>query len=423
MKKFLCCIVLIGGLACLRAQTTLPITAHHIELIDSYEFGNDSMRLVLPLEYAKADIQQAEKLRYLDKQFEPYRVELVYTHYPLDYDRWAMTYTGLFRKRIENLIALDSRLASDKVNWQFYLQTACKNATQAKAMFHGFVVYYRNTKPEPASTKPQNRAQPVLADSQTEPKMEAPVPPVPYEFTTESAQKVKYKQKIGELYNMEEVKNVLRGEMILKDSTVFQILSRHPEWKNCLVVMDWTASMYTYGAQLLLWHRLNLENDISQVQHFVFFNDGDTREYGRKEIGKTGGIYKANTNSLEDVIRIMHKAMMAGMGGEAEENDIEALLQGINKLKHFDEVVLIADNSPVRDLKLLPQIKIPVRVLICDPYKDWVNPEYIRIAFETGGSLHTVEEDITRLEQFAEGQTKLKMGSFELKNGRVVRAK
>jgi hypothetical protein len=181
--------------------------------------------------------------------------------------------------------------------------------------------------------------------------------------------------------------------------------------------------MYTYGAQLLLWHRLNLEHQVSQVSYFVFFNDGDKKAFGKKEIGKTGGIYKAGTNSLEDVIKVMNKTMEGGTGGEAEENDLEAVLMGVSRLKNFGELILIADNSPVRDLSLLKDIKRPIRVLICDPKDGWINPEYIRIAFESGGSLHVVNEDITRLEQLSEPNSKVNAGKFELKDGRVVRVK
>ena len=63
------------------------------------------------------------------------------------------------------------------------------------------------------------------------------------------------------------------------------------------------------------------------------------------------------------------------------------------------------------------------RVIICDPEKQWVNPEYIKIAFETGGSLHTLDDDILQLEQISEGKTKLNVGKFTMKEGKVVRIK
>ena len=73
----------------------------------------------------------------------------------------------------------------------------------------------------------------------------------------------------------------------ITDSVVFKIFSRHPEWDNCLVIMDWTGSMYPYGAQAVLWHSLNLKQ--SGIKYFVFFNDGNMEK--RKKIGKTRGVY------------------------------------------------------------------------------------------------------------------------------------
>jgi hypothetical protein len=226
-----------------------------------------------------------------------------------------------------------------------------------------------------------------------------------------------------EVEDISDLKAVMRGEAKLQDSTVMTILLRHPEWKNSLVVMDWTASMYTYGAQLLLWHRLNLENNVSKVTHFTFFNDGDKKRMGEKRVGKTGGIYKAATNSIEDVIRVMAKTMQQGTGGEPEENDIEALLMGIERLKDYEDIILIADNSPIRDMGLLKEIKKPIRVLICDPYKGWVNPEYVRIAFETGGSLHTLEADIENRMQLQDKDSKIMTSPFEMIGTGIMRIK
>ncbi|MBX7240736.1 MAG: hypothetical protein K1X92_03225 [Bacteroidia bacterium] len=412
MKNISFLLVLVLWLICGTAFTqsdSIPVAIRDIIQIPVYELESDSNQIVLTLAYADPVIGNPEDWKKIPKGYVPYEVELVYTKYPLDYNKWVLTYGGLLKKRIENLIALDSLFKTAEIDWYLVLQTNCSSGPEAKKMFHGFVIKYR------ADNPPQTNASTA--------SVPAPIPPVPYEFSSEAASKVKKPKPVQTIYGIEELEDVLRGELRLKDSTVFKVLERHPEWKNSLIVMDWTASMYEYGAQLLLWHRLNLENKISQVSYFIFFNDGNMKPYGQKKVGNTGGIYKAATNKIEDVIKIMNKTMSNGSGGELEENDLEAVLMGITKLKNFDEVILIADNSPVRDMSLLSRINRPVRVIICDPEKQWVNPEYIKIAFETGGSLHTLDDDILQLEQISEGKTKLNVGKFTMKEGKVVRIK
>jgi hypothetical protein len=49
-------------------------------------------------------------------------------------------------------------------------------------------------------------------------------------------------------------------------------------------------------------------------------------------------------------------------------------------------------------------------VIICDPFKEYINPEYARIAFETGGSLHTLKKDINSLEEAYEKDSGVSFG-------------
>lgn len=58
----------------------------------------------------------------------------------------------------------------------------------------------------------------------------------------------------------------------------------------------------------------------------------------------------------------------------------------------------IADNAATpRDLKLLSSVTRPVKVLTCRVDHDGVNPALLNIADKTGGSLHTLDEDVLRL--------------------------
>lgn len=386
-----------------------------VNVVQAYEvpvYQIDSIQklAIIKMAYASAVMQNPEAWTSVAEKNFPIEVDIVYTKYPANYDKWLTNYDKLLNERIKNVIELDPIFRAVDVKWNVVIQTNCKNGAEAKAMFHGIVIKYEPRTLTIVATK-----------KATTP---AAVPNVPKEFSSAAAAAIPNPRMLygGDVSDIEDIKGILRGELLIKDSTVLRVLERHPEWKNSLIVMDWTASMYQYGAQLLMWHRLNLEKNISQVSHFVFFNDGDAKITNQKIIGKTGGIYKATSNSLEDVIRIMNKTMDAGTGGDIVENDLEAVLMGITQIRDFDEIILIADNTGVRDLKLLSKIKQPIHVIICDPENDYVNPEYMKIAFETGGSLHTITEDITNLSQLSQDSPLTRAsGRFEMRDGQLVR--
>lgn len=378
-------------------------------------------QVVLTLPYASPIIQNPEKWTALREGNIPNDVYIVYSDYPADYSKWVSTYSGLLSRRIKAMFELDPVFKSSHIRWHLVLQTQCTSIAEAKGLFHGIVIQYE---PRPVLPPIVYRGAKPTTPNTPAATAPAPIPPVPYEFSS-TAHSLIVPQRSDEVNSIDDIKSLMRGETYLTDSTVLNIMHRHKEWKNCLVVMDWTGSMYKYGAQLLIWHRMNLESNISQVSHFVFFNDGNEKLSSQKSVGKTGGIYKASTNSIQDVIRTMNKTMLGGNGGDVQENDLEAILMGIKKLGDFDEIILIADNSPVRDLSLLKHINRPIRVIICDPYKGYINPQYLKIAFETNGSLHTLKADIERLEELFSPNSTWDFGGgrYEMKEGKVVRVK
>src|SRR5690606_34139262 len=108
---------------------------------------------------------------------------------------------------------------------------------------------------------------------------------------------------------------------------------------------------------------------------FSFFNDGNNAATKNKKIGKTGGIYF--TKSISEINKQIKEAMQMGNGGEAPENDIEAILYAIENDNLADEIVLIGDNySAVRDLELLKEISKPVHVILCAAPK-FVRNDYL----------------------------------------------
>lgn len=209
---------------------------------------------------------------------------------------------------------------------------------------------------------------------------------------------------------------------LTEDSVVYTVFNRTlGKWNNHVVVQDVTGSMHPYLTQSLLYLRGHIKKNTTEK--FVFFNDGDAHPDG--PIGRSGGCYYQSADNVKDIEEMAFEAMRNGKGGKAPENDLEAILYGIKKYPNCDGVILIADNfSRVRDFKLMPQLMRlgkPVRIVICGIAKgDVVNLDYIYLARYTGGSLHTIDQDITDLANKKEGQA-FKIGSqyFKLDNNRI----
>jgi hypothetical protein len=222
----------------------------------------------------------------------------------------------------------------------------------------------------------------------------------------------------------------------LSDSSVYKVWERNPGWDSLLVVMDWTISMYQNGASVLRWHREHLRQH--RLHHLVIFNDGDGRPHGAKQIGRTGGVHYGKPDSIDQVIELMVKVKKAGLGGDAPENDLEALLKASKNLESYDELVLIPDrNSSIRDLGLVRYLDHPVRIVLFNNPKirssglggpdrwvenPWIHPHYLTLASLSGGSIHTERQDILGLAELKAGETFTYRGLKYLKkeNGAFV---
>jgi hypothetical protein len=208
---------------------------------------------------------------------------------------------------------------------------------------------------------------------------------------TEQAIEVKAKLKVDSNY-FKSTNNVV--------CAILQRFSK--KWNSKMIVTDLTNSMYPYMRQVLMWHCLQIGSN--EDNDYVFFNDGDETPDNQKIIGQTGGIYYTDSDSTEVIIDKMLETMRSGGGGDCPENNVEALIFAQKKQKKASELILIADNfAPVKDLRLLKQLNVPVRVLVCG-LKTSVHPDYIEIAYHTKGSLHTIEVDIMTLSNMVEGK-------------------
>jgi hypothetical protein len=136
---------------------------------------------------------------------------------------------------------------------------------------------------------------------------------------------------------------------------------------------------------------------------FLFFNDGDQKTTGQKGLGKAGGLYSVKGSGFDTVCRKAAECMNAGDGGDIPENYIEAILAVIKQFPKSAEIVVIADNwaSP-RDLELFQKIDRPVHFILCGS-RTGVNIDYLFLARQTGGSVHTVNQDVMNLGTMQDG--------------------
>lgn len=174
---------------------------------------------------------------------------------------------------------------------------------------------------------------------------------------------------------------------------VKDVFERQPTWKNTHIVMDVTGSMSPYIAKTMAWLKDSQKSDL--VTAFTFFNDGNLTPDNIKITGNVGGVYSIENSNFNAVYNELKSTMQKGGGGDLPENNIEATLKGIATYPNCDEIIMVADNfaSP-RDLALVKKLNVPVHVILCGSSFGGSNIDYIQLAYDTGGSIHTIEEDL-----------------------------
>lgn len=206
------------------------------------------------------------------------------------------------------------------------------------------------------------------------------------------------------------------------DEVAAALYRNRGRWKNKIIVTDLTGSMYPYLDQILSWHILDQNNSINN--QYVFFNDGDQTPDSKKIIGQIGGLYYTDADNLESLTGKMMETMQGGGGADSPENDIEALLHAIDKRKtNRTEIILIADNnSDIKDFKLLHRLNVPVRVILAGT--EWIgaNEQYLELAYQTKGSVHTIETDIENLFELNDGENiNIGNNSYRISGGKFLR--
>lgn len=212
-------------------------------------------------------------------------------------------------------------------------------------------------------------------------------------------------------------------DLYIMDTSVISILNRKPEWKDMLVVCDFTGSMSPYAAQLLVWFHLTLNANEERIKYFCFFNDGDSKPDKIKTVGSTGGVYTGEAASFEEIKDLARLTQTGGFGGDIPENNVEALITAIKEFPDAGDIIMIADNfATPRDLKLLSKVDRPVKIILCGT-QFGINVEYLNFAKQNGGSIYTMEEDIENLTRLNEGdEIQIDGIIYRIKDGKFVKA-
>lgn len=414
-----------------RAQHSFPFPKN-IELVELPVYQMPPQQLIkqgkyllIQMAYAKYQILNLEDTKNaLWDQVQS--VDLIFTKYPADTSKWRTNYQELMNGRLQALYGLDTSIFNNKeIKWRYVLQTACKTEPEAMQYFHGFLLRMEPGRPLTEEEEGEIKEEIVEKPVRKRPRYLQPSDSLP-DFLKDHPE-------------MEEIASIMYGKVNqLKDSSVFDVMKRHPEWKNMLVVMDWTASMYVNRASVMNWYRRQMNEEV--IRHLVFFNDGNWTPHGGKKIGRTGGIYHARPYDYDKVLRLMYKVRKNGLGGDPAENDIEALLVSSRNLSGYREIIFLPDrNTSIRDLKLLTRLKMPVRIILFRNKKvkqravgrnsgklvanHYIHPHYLTLASFTGGSIHTDRRDVYDLQSYKAGDTisfgkykyqKQKNGTFRL---------
>lgn len=282
----------------------------------------------------------------------------------------------LLLRRLFALASIMPKLveAKETIQWNVYDQSTARTQAEAMMLFHGYYIVHRPL----------------------------------------------YSRKRAE-EERSYIKDVAKGRAPLTDSTVLRILSRKKSWDSTVIVCDVTGSMSPYASQILRWVSLQARRD-SMSRKFVFFNDGDAQADEDKRVGDVGGIYQCESLLLDSIYAVMTEAMTAGGGGDAPENDVEALLYAQDEFPKAKALVLVCDNyATPRDLSLLSKVRLPVHVIACGATDGFLDPTRLTIAYATKGTFHTMQEDIESLERLRDGEEiRVKGKRYRLRDGEVV---
>lgn len=371
-------------------------------------------QLYLKMGYGSSVISNATEVKKINGA-KIARIDIVYSDHP-----HGDTYPSLTRKRIEKLIKMNPSLFKNKdIEWKLVRQTDCTDKSSAQKLFHGIVISYRPVQSKELIAEEISYLDSVFLKPRIENKSKQWTYSETFYLDSKTGEK-KIISKSDTIYKEYDTASEGYVPSYGHSDSVVQAVLRRNNWVDMAIIADLTGSMSPYTAQLLVWFKLNTTND--RVKQFVFFNDGDLTPDHRKIIGKTGGIYDTRSSKFEEVQKLAYTTMTNGSGGDFPENNIEALMKAIELCPNCTNMVLIADNwASVKDISLIKNINKPIKIILCGADYE-INTEYLDLARATGGSVHTIEADLTELMNLNEGQ-EISIGgqTFIIEKGKFIK--
>ena len=392
-------------------------------------FDTDSITRVLPKNFKMGDV---------------FRIDYIATSYTTaltDYQRY------LNRKRwhtLSHFLALDEHEDFEK---HAYYQTKFEGEEEAQKLFHGFILYYR----QPASLvhEKSSKSSATLMETICQKKLTDLASPlylqravrvdsifkgniskkqkkdierqllksgnyvIEWGYDSLSADKKYY----NSYYILTKVApGIALAFKQLADRSLFDFFKRSKLNEQSMIVTDMTGSMYPYYSQLLVWHAFKMSE--GKKMNHVFFNDGDRKPTSEKVIGNTGGIYFNRANDLREVYSTMQRCMKRGFGGDCPENNFEAVQKGLKRYPKTGNILLLCDNWAVpRDTALLGTINKPITYFMCGAEMG-VNAKYVDLAAQNEGTIITLENSISNLNEAQKGEV-VKIGKNHYKKGKM----
>ncbi len=370
-----------------------------VEAVDITQLKNNQVYIAMP--FAKKLVLNPEQKEQLTNRVVV-KLELVYTQYRTSK---KFNQKQLNTNRLKELNRLVPSLFENRF-WDFQLtsQTIANTRATGKSMFHGFIVTFRPNASKTTLTAEATYLNQLVTALQKSDSTQNDSLPKSYNIKT------RYDKTIGYVHDTiwfvdtvppPSPPDFFYNQSLYKDSTVLNAFKRNQNWSNFIVVTDVTGSMSPYSAQVFVWLKEQAENNLAQS--FVFFNDGDEKPSRKKQPLETKGVYVTKNTTLETVINTATKCMKNGSGGgENLENDVEAIIDGLKNYPKANEIILIADNmESMRDYKHIKQLKKPVHVILCGA-ENRINIQYLDLARQTNGSVHTKISDLTNLQNIKE---------------------
>ncbi len=391
--------------------------------VAEYKKDNSLESFEIPMDFGNFAILNEGSIQLLMKN-DIIQIDLIYTDEPKGADLSILN-----SNRMSTLLKTFPSLNNNAyIQLKIFKQINFLDADAAKKMYHGFVVYFRKKQSEASMIKEIEYIENLFIE--------------PSKVVDLGSEEVITLNSNPLNSNQLEKKTILKDSTIIEEekvSEIYQMISgasvpavyipnlpikgledvfNRNKWLNMSVCVDVTGSMSPYTAQLLVW--LKLTSNIEKTEQFVFFNDGDRKLDNQKKIGSTNGVYFSENTTFEDVEKCVLNTMRKGNGGDCPENNIEALILAEKKCENC-ECILIADNwAPIKDKILTQELKTPVHVILCGVYNK-INIDYLNLALVTGGSIHTMEEDLTNLIQLSEGSiVTISKQKFKIVNGKFI---